>query len=113
MITKMGPMARAAVAAFSLILMSASLTGCSLNLAQRLGDAAKDKGRSEAQILLPMAPKVCTEAVPHADITVGMNKVAALARERGQLDTANKKRRDCGVRWNQLRDQIAAATASD
>lgn len=57
-------------------------------------------------VILPPLPGECRQAVPHAPVAIGSNPVVVLARERGQLDTANGTIERCAGFYTDVKNRL-------
>jgi hypothetical protein len=84
------------------LLLTATVTGCSATLNNRLQSAAATQGALSAGITLPPWPAECRIAEPHASIHTGDELRALLKRERAALNRANARTKRCAEFYDDL-----------
>lgn len=91
------------------LLITATLSGCSTNRSASLGDiahAAADKAISEVSIDIGPSPDECGFALPHAPLIDGHEAKATLKLERGAKDDEADSKRRCYEYHDQLRERL-------
>ncbi len=96
---------RAGAASALSMLLLLSLSACA-RPPSRIAEAAAERGRAEAGVILPVLPGECRQTVPHAPARLGDDAVVVLARERAQLDLANGVIRRCGANYDNLKAEL-------
>lgn len=97
---------RRAVVALLVMMTCASLAGCSTT-SHRIDKAGAAIGQAAAGIQLEPWPERCRTTVPHASLKAGEEVVSILKRERGQLNLANSRIRDCAAYYEEYRQGLA------
>lgn len=97
---------RVGVRALSIVLMSISLVACQTT-GSRIDRAGAELGTNAAGVTLPAWPAHCRSSVPHGALAEGDEAIAALARERAQLDFANQRAANCAAHYDRLRAGLA------
>jgi hypothetical protein len=90
------------------LLLTATVSGCSATLNNRLQSAATQAGTIAAGITLPPWPAECRISEPHAAIKTGDELRALLKRERAALDRANSRTKRCAEFYDDLIKRLAA-----
>jgi hypothetical protein len=78
-----------------------------LTAATLIGCAPGDPDVVAVAPTLPDWPAICRTPTPHADLTPGADVLTILARERDQLDLANRTQRQCAAFYDGVKKGLA------